>query len=72
MIKHALLPSFETSIEEDDAYYKSAENTDPVQAALELFEIKNFVAQKLIELIQLCNDEENMLKIISLLEKVKN
>lgn len=75
MIKHALLPSYEASIVEDDAYYKqlaanSDNNSDP-SVFVELLEMKSFIAQKLIELTQICQDEENMLKIISLFEKVR-
>lgn len=70
VIKHALLPLYEASVEEDDSYYRTASDLDPVQASIELVEMKSFVVQKLIELTNLCRDEDNLLKIISLFEKV--
>jgi hypothetical protein len=45
--------------------------TDPVTVYPDLFEMKNFIVSKLIDLAQLCNHEENMMKIIRLFEKVR-
>ena len=75
VIKHNLLPIYEASLTEDDAHYKLIEKTDPILKGdwtvyIDLFEMKNFVVGKLIDLTQFCNHEENMMKIISLFEKV--
>ncbi len=70
MIRYNLLPMYEAAITEDDAYYRSIETGDLITVYADLFEMKNFIVSKLIDLAQLCNHEDNMIKIISLLEKV--
>jgi hypothetical protein len=59
------------SIAEDDAYYKSLDTgANDSNAILELFEMKNFISIKLIELIQLSCYEANVEKIIYIFGKV--
>ena len=71
MISQCLLPIYEASLDEDDLYYKSIECADStILIYAELFEMKNFIVTKLIDLTQWCNQETNMIKIVEIFEKV--
>lgn len=69
VIKEVLIPCYEKCLEEDDLYYRPLANSDPT-SHVDLFEMKYFIVVKLIDLTQLCLDEDNMLKIIKIFEKI--
>jgi hypothetical protein len=86
VISEALLPTYEKCIQEDYTHFlnvlKSSSSATSTQASVtvnsssqqayqELIEMKCFITNKLIELTQWhCNNEANMLKLISLFELI--
>ena len=73
MIEHAVLPVLELSIDEDERLCQIS--TDPsnlVQLHSDLVEIKYFIVLKLIDICEICIHESNILKIVTILEKVKS
>lgn len=71
LIKEVLLDMYEMVIVEDDSNYRSlSHNVDKSMHVNDLFEMKYFIILKLIELINFCQDQENVLKIIKIFEKV--
>ncbi len=74
LIGNILLPIFELSVEEDDLHYRSfvdqQQESNHLQIFTELFEMKNFIVMKLIELTDICHDENNLISIVKIFEKV--
>lgn len=73
VIEMVLLPLFEEVILEEDAHYQSLKKNSQNQewtAYLDLFDVKSFIVNKLVDLQQMCNDERNILKIVQIYEKV--
>lgn len=67
MIRKVILPRFDVSLNDDDSYYKSSSSPDSL---VNLFEMKSFLVAKLIDLNSLCSQEETMIKIVELFEKI--
>lgn len=77
IIRLALLPICDESIEEDDKFYHSLDNSNgsPPTPSVQQFhsdlvEMKYFIVTKLTELAQICVDENSVFKIISIFERI--
>ncbi|CAF0862230.1 unnamed protein product [Brachionus calyciflorus] len=68
LVKEVVLNTYETTLVEDDSNYRN--NSDKSNVLIDLFEMKYFLILKLIDLIHLCQDEENNYKIIKIFDKV--
>ena len=77
VIRIALLPLVEKSIDEDNQFYHSLDVQDgsPPTPSIQQFhsdliEIKYFIVSKLIELSNICVDETNIFKIVEIFERI--
>lgn len=66
LIEHVLINAYENALVEDDSHFRSVINSK----ISDFFDMKHYIITKLIELVDLSNDENNVLKIIKIFEKV--
>ncbi|RNA11928.1 hypothetical protein BpHYR1_032478, partial [Brachionus plicatilis] len=69
LVAQVLIAAYEITLVEEDSHFRSVPSAQKMDFIFDLFEMKYFVVTKLIELVNVSNDENNVLKIIKIFEK---